>query len=258
MIKLIDVVILFILIGVFVYLYKYFRVEGFIGSPDSSIRFLSTSETNDFLIKDYDMYVANLSPTDLFARKVTSHEDYIRKISRSGIDFKEDQIMRFREACKEADLFFKKANVLGVDCKKIADIPWILSMTKDRQYEDGLPHTRANIIFVSSNINESKKDLIKTMIHEKIHLYQRLYPEEISQYLESNGYTKWKNITGVPRVRANPDLDPFIYYDPVTNKPMVAYYSSDKPYSISDIILDNNAFEHPYEMLAYKIEAMYE
>ena len=76
----------------------------------------------------------------------------------------------------------------------------------------------------------------------------------MDSYLESNGYIKWKQRLGVPRIRANPDLNGWIYIDPKSESPMMALYTSDKPSGISDITLSNPTFEHPYELLAYNME----
>jgi hypothetical protein len=98
---------------------------------------------------------------------------------------------------------------------------------------------------------------VRTLIHEKVHLYQRLYPEEITQILERRKFRRWKQRLGEPRVRANPDVDPWIYINPENNEPMVALYASDQPADISDIYLQDGAFEHPYEYLAYEIASLY-
>ena len=43
------------------------------------------------------------------------------------------------------------------------------------EYENGLPHTRSNIIFLSDKMipETETPDFINTLIHEKIHVYQR-------------------------------------------------------------------------------------
>ena len=214
-----------------------------------NVKFMSEIETNQFLYRDEDGYVSNLSPLDLYARKVSESDRYLDMISQSGVSFTEEQKSRFGAAAKAADAFLEtKTEFSG-----IIEIPWILAMTEGKIYEEGLPHTRAGIIFVSSNINEEHKALTRTMIHEKLHVYQRMYPEKTVQYLEKMGYKRWKQRLGVPRIRANPDLDPWIYYDSNTNQPMAAYYTSDKPSGITDVTLSNLGFEHPFEKIAYSI-----
>jgi len=57
-------------------------------------------------------------------------------------------------------------------------------------------------------------------------------------------------------VRSNPDLDPWIYLHPKTQRPMMAVYRSAKPKNINDVILADSAAEHPYESMAYEIAGM--
>ena len=122
-----------------------------------------------------------------------------------------------------------------MDCQKIASIPWVFALTKENEYEDGLPHTRTNIIFLSTNVDQTPLKLVSILIHEKIHIYQRLYPEETMNFLAVHGYYRWKQRFGVPRIRSNPDLDPWIYFNPVSKQPMIAYYTSDTPNNIHQL-----------------------
>jgi len=243
------------LLIVLYYTYKYLKTEGFVVNGSNTVKFLQKEETADFLEGDLDFYSRSLSQWDLIARHVSSEEEYRIKSINSAITFTESDKRTLQAVAVEADNFFKNINFDGLDCAKMAIIPWIFALTSGKDYEDGLPHTRADIIFLSKDtVNfDNKKELLKTLVHEKIHIYQRKYPEEMVNYLESNGYTQWKQRFGVPRIRANPDLDPWIYYDPITSKPMLAYYTSDRPYNITDIGLTDASFEHPFELIAYRV-----
>lgn len=234
-----------------VFLYKRVYLERF--AIGSSVTFLSKMQTVDFLQSDADGYVKNLSPLDLYARKAATHQQYIRKASEAAVDFTSAQKVRFTKAAKAVDEFLRSLSIRDINTKAIADVPWVIAMTSEDGYEDGLPHTRANVIFVSSNIDETPESLMRTLIHEKVHVYQRMHPDTMMVCLESRGYRRWKQRLGEPRIRANPDLDPWIYIDPTTKEAMAAYYSTDKPVSITDVVLDDPAFEHPYEKIAYEI-----
>ena len=59
-----------------------------------------------------------------------------------------------------------------------------------------------------------------------------------------------------PLIRANPDLDKYIYKNINTNKELYFIYSSTKPNGITDIIKINNLEEHPYEMEAYNLKLL--
>lgn len=247
----------FVFAVVLYFMYEYLKKEDFVNSPGEYVQFLTAEQTGQFLLADADFFMANLSPTDLYARNVKLAADYKHRAARAATDFTTPQKLRLVEAAKAADRFLMQANVKGIDCAKMSSIPWVIGITEGSVYEDGLPHTRANVIFLSTETDETPHHLMKTLVHEKVHLYTRLYPEETAYYLESNGYLKWKQRLGVPRIRANPDLDAWIYIDPKTQKPMAMYYTSDKPESINDTIQTNAAFEHPYELMAYAIQSKF-
>lgn len=242
-------------VAVVAYMYRCIRNETFV--PSAGVRFMTADETAIFIMQDPDGYVKNMSPTDLYARKTSSPEQYISRCAKVAKEFSSAQKIRFTKACKDADDFFRSLNDTYIDSDKMIKIPWVLAMTEGETYEDGLPHTRANIIFVSSFMNEQSNELVRTMIHEKLHLYQRLYPEEIVHMIYAKGFKQWKLRMGEPRIRANPDVDPWIYMNPENNEPMMAVYTSDRPSNISDVFLKDYTFEHPYEYVAYEIASKY-
>lgn len=254
------VITLFLLIIVLYYFYKFLQREHFVSSvpapvQKANIQFMSAAETRAYLLSDPDTYIHNLSQWDLIARNVNTHDQY--KDSIVATNFKEDQKTRFAKAAIVADTFFNTISLNNIDGKKIAELPWVLAMTKESTYENGLPHTRENIIFVSDAITETHESLVKTLIHEKIHIYQRAYPEDMNVFLQETGFARIKRRLGIPRIRANPDLDAWIYLNEKTGKEMYALYSSDTPHDITDIVLNDPAYEHPFELLAYKISELY-
>lgn len=231
----------------------------FVSSNKSELTFLTAKDTAAFLLADPDTYAFNLSPLDLHARHAASYEEYQQASARSARTFTPAQVFMLTRAAKRADSLIHKITVDGCPAfaEKMVKIPWVFALTEGTTYEDGLPHTRANIIFLSSallsRLANNEAELVRTLVHEKVHLHQRFYPTEIQALLQHRGYIQWKERLGVPRIRANPDLDPWIYIDPQTKKEMVAYYTSDKPSSISDITMTTPSYEHPYEAIAYEL-----
>ena len=225
------------------------------------ITYLDTKSVIDFFNKDYDNYVKNLSRYDLIARNVDSNKEYIQKIGYCAKNFTENQKNIINICCEKADDFFKKYNEL-LDGKQIAKIKWKFALTDkydNYEYENGLPHTRKDIIFLSDKmIPESETpDFINTLIHEKIHIYQR-YNELIIDKMLSDKLKINKIVYTNPRKRANPDLNNNIYKND-KNEIMQCYYNSNTPNSIQDVTcLNNNSInEHPYELLAYNIANKY-
>jgi 4-hydroxyphenylpyruvate dioxygenase-like putative hemolysin len=137
--------------------------------------------------------------------------------------------------------------------RAIAAIPWKFALV-GATYEAGLPHTRADIIFIEPEVINSPK-LLSTLIHEKVHVYQRQNPEAMEKWLTAHGYRRiaTRESRQLAGLRANPDVDQWIYEDPRTGQEMAAYYTRQRPSSISEVSLTHPSFEHPYEYMAYEI-----
>lgn len=231
----------------------------FYPTNNTHITFLTAKDTADFILADPDTYTSQLSPLDLHARHAASYQEYEQSSARSARSFTPAEIMMLTRAAKKADSILLGIRLEGCPTfsENLQKIPWIFASTEGSTYEDGLPHTRLNIIFLSSGVlirlMADEREMIRTLIHEKIHIQQRLHPIETQALLKHRGYVQWKERLGIPRIRANPDLDPWIYVDPMTKKGMAAYYTCDTPTSISDITLSSVNYEHPYEAIAYEV-----
>lgn len=216
--------------------------------------FYTAEQTKTFLMYDNDMYTRAFTQWDLIARKSATEIDYRHKVMNAVMDFTEDQKGRLRKAAKRADAFFEKyVKTCDFDLTGITTIPWVFALTRGKVYEDGCPHTRANVIFLSTIIDETPKELYRLLVHEKLHLYQRLYPDNVLQYIAHKGYEQWTNRYAVPRARSNPDINPWVYIDPATKLPMIAVFSSDTPTSMTDVVIKTK-YEHPFEAMAYDIQ----
>jgi hypothetical protein len=188
---------------------------------------MTAEETNTFLASDPDGFVASLNRWDLFARRVKTKQEYINKISRSGVECNVP-----RTLLDQADQVFRSKGDSA-----IADQPWLLAMTNG-SYEDGYPHTRQNVIFLSGAVD------VKTLVHEKLHIWHRYHPPNLT----AMGFKYLKPRKGILRLRANPDVDGNVWEG--FDKPMLALYNSDRPMNIGDVDTDP-LLEHPYEYLAY-------
>lgn len=235
----------------------------------NNIYFMSQLDTVNFLRNDTDNYVKNLTKIDLYARKVKNYKEYLNNIERTCISFTEEEKIKLNNCVRKANSFFE-----NIDFNKIAHfkrlngddiniIPWIFALTckiNTLEYEEGLPHTRDNIIFLSKNImNYNDIDLVNTLIHEKIHIYQRYNKKlfgdiiyNMNYYIIDDRFLKNKEY-----IRSNPDIDENIYFDKTANKENTCLYRSDKPSGINDIIITNFSIEHPYERIAYEIAQLY-
>lgn len=211
--------------------------------PDDII-FLSKEEAQQFIRNDNDNYIKNLSIYDLRARNVKTNAEYLNIVINSCLDFNENQKEKLRYCATEAKKFYNN------------NIDWIFAHINNN-YEQGYPHTRGTIIFISNNtINSNENILIKTLIHESVHIYQRYNKEKIQEYLIKNNYYISRIRNNNSLIRANPDLDEYIYKDDNSIE-MIANYSSEYPKEINDITLKNLSYEHPFEKMAYELGEEY-
>jgi hypothetical protein len=255
------ILIIFTTLLILLILFTNKNVEKF--NDNNNIYFMSYEETNAYLLKDRDNYVKNFSDVDLYARKVNTKDEYKESISKCSISFTNKQKNILIECIKIVDNFFDKYNKI-VNGKEINKIKWKLALTyknNNFEYEEGLPHTRENIIFITDSLipdeNNNYDNLIKILVHEKIHIYQKYNSKLFEDIIKSMGYMilpEYKiDKDKLYLRRSNPDINNTIYYNPVNNKDMVFYYSSKTPHGINDISTNNFSLEHPYEFIAYEI-----
>lgn len=229
-------------------------------------RVLIDAEIIQFLINDNDDYCKNMTIQDIRARHCTDYKEYIKKVvkehneSNKELNIKDYIILLL--ACIRVDLFFSNLDhkLIPKD-NYIHKILWKLAFIKSNSYEDKYPHTRQDIIFIHidilKSINNSKKyyDFVALLIHEKIHIYQRYNNIKIDNLLSNLNIERKYPRMYFRLIRANPDLNNWIYIDE-NKKLMMSIYNSGYPKSINDITTKTE-YEHPYEMISYVIENKY-
>jgi hypothetical protein len=225
--------------------------------------FLSKQETIDFFKKDKDKYIENLTEYDLMSLNATSKEQYLKKSINVAADFTEEEKEKLRIACDKADQFFENMiDIPYIDKYKLARLEWRLSKTLNRDYEAGYPHTREDIIFLPEEVLIiPMKELIRTMIHEKVHVYERLYHDDFTNWAKYNGYIPYKKFEEYKMRRSNPDLDGIVYLDN-TGKETLAIFNTTTPKNIDQAYYPQPGkygymAESPIETLAYYIDFMY-
>jgi hypothetical protein len=222
--------------------------------------FMSKDETIDFFKSDSDNYVKDMSSLDIKALNSTSKEDYLKKSISDARDFTNKEKSILIRACGEADDFFRSFDKIpNINFKKIADIKWVLSKTEGEWYEQNYPHTRLNMIFISPDVI-NHYEVTRIMVHEKMHVFERLFPDEMKIWREAEGYKPYKKFSDYPMRRSNPDLDGMVYLDKNGNETLVQFTTSN-PTSIDDkVTYPGNKdwkMEHPNETLAYRVDYYY-
>ena len=190
---------------------------------------------------------------DLKVRNVESIDEYKNKIKNTCSNIDSVMFTKLLYSTNKINKILEKYNIIGFNGNKAANIKWKIGLINDSIYENGLPHTRNDVIIITKQVLNSYR-LETTLIHEKIHVYQKLYPDDIKEYLNTNNFKISRPKTN--NVRANPDIDEFIYKDSNGNEMYCEY--NENPKSIFDVIYyPNNSVsnEHPLEYMAYNIES---
>jgi hypothetical protein len=219
---------------------------------------LDINEASYVLKNDNDDYFKGFYKLDYISRNINNIHDYYSIIDDSVDNFSIDEKNKISKAIQLADNKIQKIYFDWFDGKKCIDIPWNLICIKGKLYENGLPHTRSNYIIISKkNIdNYSMDKLTKTLIHEKVHIYQKIYKEDCEKYLKEHNFKRYKYREENDNIRANPDIDKWIYKDGSDNI-YSAKYTNNNPESIESIEYkpyNSQSYEHPYEKMAIYIE----
>jgi hypothetical protein len=202
-----------------------------------SITFLSAKQTHRFLESDPDGFFVSLQPIDLKARGVRSVAAYKKQACESVQDFTDEEASQLVLHATKADALMSKFENCLPGIRKI---PWVFAKCGP-EYEGGLPHTRAGIIFTECGELDVKK-----CVHEKIHLFQRVHKDIVDEYIRARGYIRIYN--GHPRLRrSNPDVDQYTYMK--NGQVCDGIYMSDDPPHIS---FTEDGPLHPLEEMAYE------
>jgi hypothetical protein len=228
--------------------------------PVDSIYFLDKEQLFDLLKNDNDNYYKTFNKNDYKTRNINNINEYINLIKESTTDFTHLEKDKLIRCVEKVNIYFDNIKYEWFDGKKANAILWKIGCVKGKLYENGLPHTRIDTIILSKEHLKTYDDnkLIKLLIHEKIHVYQKMYPNYVQLYIKQNGFIPIRKREMNDNIRANPDLDNWIYKDKDSNI-YKAQYKKD-PKTIRDVIYypsDSQLYEHPYETMAITIENLY-
>lgn len=205
-----------------------------------------------------------------------------------------------------ADRLCVKAGLL-----ELAEIPWKIAVLRD-SLENGYPHTLESIVCLPRSFavdacavaaedatentadqvaakKAARKHVLKILIHEKVHVFQRLRPDETQRYVKvalgcqkryrrEDLHASLRN-----RLRSNPDLDDWIYTckkedekEGTGNSTWVMAYDNERPRTLANARVvhaigataagresdgshtrqkpdKDKVYEHPYEEMAYQL-----
>lgn len=202
-------------------------------------------------------YFTRLNEADLKARLATSQEHYMKMYKSHLTTFSSQETKQLNKIIKDLN-----ENYL-YKYKNLYKMPWNLVKFKD--IEENYPHTLGDTIFLPERFFEyDPARQTETILHEKIHVYQRMYPIETSKLIRGLGFEVFNSQANVPLIRSNPDTDSFVYK--LNNTVQAAMFSNNTPSSIKEAqvaILQGDKpwnfgptihqLEHPFEIMACMI-----
>ena len=237
----------------------YFFLKSKMVKNTDQIIFLKSAETQEILNNDADHYYQSFNKTDLKLRKSKNLAEYLEKISDSGSEGGEENKEKIIDCIGRINKKLQSGIKEGIDIQKFVEMDWRIGFTGDTFYENGLPHTRTNVIILNNSDIEkiSITELCRLLIHEKVHVYQKTYKTEFSKYLDEN-FEKTGKKGKSEDIPANPDTDKFIYKRKSTGEILQGRYR-EKPKHFRDIAFtdDDHTKEHPNESVAYALENLY-
>jgi hypothetical protein len=222
-----------------------------------NVVFISQIDT-DTIIQNNHSFYDRFHQHDLHARNVSSVNEYLEKIKESPSFFTFFEKLKLLICITIANYKLSCIGEEWFDGKKAGyGMVWKIGCVKGFAYEDALPHTVDDNIILSRSLlcHSSYSDLVVTLMHEKTHVYQKVY--DSSSYISTQGFKKLKKAEMGDTIRVNPDTDNYLYTktDKDATNIYKLTYRTKTPSSITDTNgSDKN--EHPLEEMAYIIENM--
>jgi hypothetical protein len=229
---------------IFLYCYEFFENE--------NINFLDKKETIKILLNNEDNYYNRFNFLDLKVRNVNNINEYKNLIIKSPVTISYSDKIKIKNNIQNIRKLFDNYSIIGFDGKKANTIKWNLGFFDNNLYEGGYPHTRNNIIMLPLKIISSE-NLFRVLVHEFVHIYQKIYHDDILLYLKTNNFKLLNNVNNI-KVRANPDIDQNIY---MKDNDIFCCIYNNNPKNLMDVTyypINNSIYEHPYEYMAYSIE----
>ena len=237
----------------------YFWIKSKMVQNTDTVVFLKNSETQAILNEDADHYYQTFHKVDLKVRKSKNLQEYLEKIGNSGCEGTEDNKEKILYCIGKVNERLepkRKETVEGIEIDKLLNLQWRIGFTCDKFYENGLPHTRDNVIILNNTDIQRRNivEMCQLLIHEKVHVYQKTHTQEFKEYLEEK-FEKVEKKDKNKTIPANPDVDGFVYKEKKSGEVFNVKYKKN-PEHFRDIT-GNHKKEHPNESVAYKLEKLY-
>ena len=189
----------------------------------------------------FDEFVTITNSSDYF-NNMNSYDLQVRKSNNKNEYFKKYQLGYETFTMEEKNILLNIVNIIEKKINKynnFKNIKWVF-VKIDTNLENSYPHTIENVIVLSNSFfYDSISSQIITIIHEKVHIYQRMFPEYINILYKNWGFDKVE--FDIDYNRNNPDIK---YYYSYNNNLLIQLYTNN-PHNLYDsdtylIYLENN------------------
>jgi len=249
----IRIIIIIIIVTYLIYLFFFKKT--------TCIKYLTVDEFMS--ITNSSEYFNNMNSYDLQVRKSNNKNEYFKKYQLGYLAFTMEQ----------KNILLNIVNIIEKKINKynnFKNIKWVF-VKIDTNLENSFPHTIENVIVLSNKFfYNSTSSQINIIIHEKVHIYQRMYPEYINILYKNWGFDKVE--FDIDYNRNNPDIKYYYSYNNnlliqlYTNNPRELYNSNTYLINLENnnkIIINDNIIkqynlpnisisklEHPAEIMA--------
>lgn len=206
------------------------------------MRFLTREQAARFILEDPDGYIESLSSADLSARQQPTRSAYRRAAAATMRSPSRAQTARMGRLAREAARALPPAIAARLPRR-------IFIALFSGSYENRLPHTRWNIIFIPEHcLDADDRRITMLFAHELVHVFQRYNRQLTRRMLRVRGFRALRRVTPEDNIRANPDTDSFLYTNSIPEQ-----YTSEEPSSIVEVV---PGARHPFEVMAYGLESV--
>lgn len=196
-------------------------------------------------------FFKGLTAIDLKARHVKSQlpRDYAFDYVNSYTEFTQENKDKITQA-------MSLIRVHLAEYSKVLNTRWKFVKVSNNM-ENNYPHTIGDMIVLNDVVMQSElEQFVKTLIHEKFHVLQRMYPLYFQELYKTLEFSKITLRSKPQQQRSNPDLDTSIYIHEPSQTIPIQLYTNSSPSSLaqsSPQLLDDNGYVIAHKQINNKL-----
>jgi len=132
------------------------QYKEYFNATEFNIKFMSKYETYYYINGDTDNFIKNTPESenhyDIYG--ITDLDSYKRISAQSAVSFNDYEMKQITILAMAIDEFLVEN--FDLQQPRPSDVKWILALTEGTSYEEGRPHVRDNIIFLSTETTQKE------------------------------------------------------------------------------------------------------